>query len=122
MATIGTRLTTWLRGRKVGRDQFGNRYFRGRPRTGYQRERRWVIYAGEDEASAVPPAWHAWLHHMVEDPPRDDAPRYPWQKEHQPNMTGTPRAYRPPGSVLEGRRRARATGDYQPWTPPKASS
>lgn len=121
MATIGTRLMTWLRGTKVGRDQFGNRYFRGKARAGYRRERRWVIYDGVDEASAVPPAWHAWLHHMVEDPPLDNAPRYDWQVEHQPNLTGTPGAYRPPGSVLEGSKRAPATGDYEAWTPPKAS-
>jgi NADH:ubiquinone oxidoreductase subunit len=26
-------------------------------------------------------------------------------------------AYHPPGSVLRGGQRARATGDYEPWTP-----
>jgi len=26
-------------------------------------------------------------------------------------------AYHPPGSILRGGRRARATGDYEPWTP-----
>ena len=35
-------------------------------------------------------------------------PRYPWQKPHQPNLTGTPLAYRPPGSVLRGGERAHA--------------
>jgi len=62
------------------------------------------------------------LHHMVEEPPLADAPTYPWQLEHQPNQTGTPAAYRPPGSVLAGGKRARATGDYQAWTPPRESS
>jgi NADH:ubiquinone oxidoreductase subunit len=28
-------------------------------------------------------------------------------------------AYRPPGSILAGGRRPKATGDYQPWTPGK---
>ena len=32
-------------------------------------------------------------------------------------MTGTPYAYHPPGSILRGGHRARATGDYEPWTP-----
>jgi NADH:ubiquinone oxidoreductase subunit len=32
-------------------------------------------------------------------------------------MTGTPFAYHPQGSILRGGRRARATGDYEPWTP-----
>ncbi len=122
MATIGTRLMTWLRGREVGRDQFGNRYYRGKARSGYRRERRWVMFDGEDEASRVPPEWHAWLHHLVTDVPKDTAPRYPWQKEHQPNLTGTPAAYRPPGSVLAGGKRDRATGDYEAWTPPQGPS
>jgi NADH:ubiquinone oxidoreductase subunit len=43
--------------------------------------------------------------------------RYPWEKPHQPNMTGTPLAYHPPGSVLRGGHRPRATGDYEPWIP-----
>jgi NADH:ubiquinone oxidoreductase subunit len=32
-------------------------------------------------------------------------------------MTGTPAAYRPPGSTLAQGRRAKATGDYKAWTP-----
>jgi len=49
--------------------------------------------------------------------PRPDRSRYPWEKPHQPNMTGTPDAYYPPGSILRGGRRPPATGDYEPWTP-----
>jgi len=56
-------------------------------------------------------------HHTVDEVPRADRARYPWEKEHQPNMTGTPLAYYPPGSVLRGGNRPPATGDYQPWTP-----
>jgi NADH:ubiquinone oxidoreductase subunit len=124
--TIGTRLYTWWKGQLVGTDEFGNQYYRekgDRPTVKgggmLSRERRWVIYNGEVEASRVPPEWHAWLHHTVETPPPSGAPkrRYPWQKPHQPNLTGTPLAYRPPGSLLRGGRRARATGDYEPWTP-----
>ena len=33
------------------------------------------------------------------------------------NMTGTPEAYRPPGSILGRGVRAKATGDYKPWRP-----
>ncbi len=123
--TIGTRLFTWWKGELVGSDPFGNRYYRERPgrplRKGGgrdSRERRWVLYNGEAEASKVPPEWHAWLHHTVDEIPADAGrPKYPWQKPHQPNLTGTPLAYRPPGSVLKGGRRAPATGDYEPWTP-----
>jgi NADH:ubiquinone oxidoreductase subunit len=123
--TIGTRLFTWLKGELVGSDSEGNRYYREkrhRPlRRGggrASRERRWVIYKGEVDASRVPPEWHAWLHHTVDEVPKDaERAKYPWQKEHQPNLTGTPQAYRPPGSVLRGGERPRATGDYEAWIP-----
>jgi NADH:ubiquinone oxidoreductase subunit len=76
------------------------------------------MYRGEPEASKVPPEWHAWLHHTVDEVPHPESrPRYPWEKPHQPNMTGTPQAYRPAGSILRGGMRAPSTGDYEPWTP-----
>jgi NADH:ubiquinone oxidoreductase subunit len=117
--TIGTRLFTWLKGEPVGTDHLGNRYFRERRPPESRREKRWVLYNGEAEASKVPPEWHAWLHHTVVETPGPSAgrPHRPWQKEHQANPTGTIEAYRPPGHVLEGGRRAPATGDYEPWRP-----
>jgi NADH:ubiquinone oxidoreductase subunit len=121
--TIGTRIMTWFRGELVGHDGEGNRYFRdnrgralerggGRP----SRERRWVLYNGAVEASRVPPEWHAWLHHTTDDIPTGRL-KYPWQKEHQRNLTGTPAAYRPSGSVLRGGAREHATADYEAWRP-----
>ena len=114
---LGTWLFTMIKGRRVGADAYGNVYYdERRPRAGH-RLRRWVAYAGAPEASLVPPEWHAWLHHTVNEVPRADRPRYSWEKPHEPNMTGTPYAYHPPGSILRGGHRSRATGDYEPWTP-----
>jgi NADH:ubiquinone oxidoreductase subunit len=123
--TIGTRLMTWLRGELVGTDAFGNRYYRDKSqrkleRGGgrFSREKRWVIYNGEAEGSRVPPEWHGWLHHTVDEVPSDGGElKYAWQKPHQPNLTGTPDAYRPPGSLVRGGHRAPATGDYEAWKP-----
>jgi len=85
-ATLGTWLLTWLRGELVGADDYGNRYYRlkgDKPRRlgggRFSRERRWVIYNGEPEGSKVPPEWHAWLHHMVNEVPQPRQ-RYPWEK------------------------------------------
>jgi len=119
--TLGTRLYTWLRGDLVGSDDSGNRYYRdrtGASRADGLREKRWVVYNGEVEASRVPAEWHGWLHHAADaPPPPGGSPRKPWQKPHQPNLTGTADAYRPPGHDYRGGRRAPATGDYEPWTP-----
>ncbi len=118
-----TRVLTWLKGEEVGRDAQGNRYYRHK-RGGFthkdslRRERRWVVYAGEPEASRVPPEWHAWLHHTTDEiPPKEGIPRRPWMRDHLPNVSGTELAYRPPGHPLRGGRRPRTTGDYEAWSP-----
>jgi NADH:ubiquinone oxidoreductase subunit len=110
----------WRRGTLVGTDSFGNRYFSSPVNGKWGRDSRWVLYAAEDEASLVPPEWHGWLHHSANEPPTEQSRTVrPWQKPHLPNATGTDAAYRPPGHTLEGSHRARATGDYQAWTPPE---
>lgn len=115
--TLGTRFWTWRTGTKVGEDEMGNVYYEGgKDVDGYTR--RWVIYAGEAEGSAVGSGWHGWLHHRVDTPPsKEDYKPYDWQKTHQPNLTGTPAAYRPKGSMLNPELRPEVTGDYDAWTP-----
>lgn len=105
--------------KKVGTDSFGNKYYEGKPIKGYKRPRRWVIYKGKPEASAIPPEWHGWIHHQTNVVPdeKEISFRRSWQKPYVPNMTGTEKAYRPKGHVLEGGQRARATGDYEAWDP-----
>lgn len=112
-------VTLFSGARLAGIDQAGNKYYRAKARRGYNRERRWVIYKGAPEASSVPPEWHGWLHHQTDQIPTGAATSYrqPWQKPHQPNLTGTRQAYRPPGHVLAGGRRPDTTGDYEAWTP-----
>jgi NADH:ubiquinone oxidoreductase subunit len=113
--------TALSRGEKVGVDQLGNRYYRAKPRQGYKRERRWVMYKGAPEASNVPPEWHGWLHYQTDIVPDEQGEsfRRPWQKPHKPNLTGTDQAYRPPGHILKGGKRPAATGDYEAWQPPE---
>ncbi len=116
--TMGTRLYTWFKGTPVGTDPFGNRYFLEKKPPAGRREKRWVLYDGDAEASKVPPEWHAWLHYTIDEVPKDGGkPHLSWQKPHVPNLTGTAEAYYPPGHALEGGQRAKATGDYEPWTP-----
>jgi NADH:ubiquinone oxidoreductase subunit len=111
-ATIGTRLMTWWKGERVGEDQFGNHYYKAK-----RGHRRWVVYRGRAEASKVPPQWHAWLHYTIDAVPGGDGGGPEWERQHQPNLTGTEHAYHPSGSLLEGGRRAATTADYESWTP-----
>lgn len=109
--TLNTQLYTWRRGVKVGEDAQGNAFF-----TTKDGKRRWVIYAGEVEASRVSPDWHGWLHHTFKETPSDrPLPRQSWEKPHQENLTGTPLAYAPEGSIRRNAPVARK--DYEAWTP-----
>jgi NADH:ubiquinone oxidoreductase subunit len=113
---LGTWIATLFKGNLVGTDAAGNHYYQERAIRPNGRARRWIIYKGAVEASAVPPEWHSWLHYTTDKPIQTSAHRS-WGKAHIANQTGTPDSYRPPGHDYEGGRRDRATGDYEAWTP-----
>lgn len=118
-ATIGTFFTIAKRGELIGTDELGNRYYQSRDNVSYDgRKRRWVIYEGYADASKVTPDWHGWLHYTFDEPPTEaPLPRRRWELDHRPNMTGTPLAWHPQGSLLEEGVRPAATGDYEAWKP-----
>ena len=118
--SIGTRLYTLLFGQLMGQDRYGNRYYRrrgGHAPGRFRREMRWVLYKGEPEASKVPPEWFGWLHYSQNEPPKPgEQPARPWQKEHLPNLTGTPLAYHPPGSAVVASEN-KPKPPYEAWRP-----
>lgn len=117
-ATLGTLFQIWRKGNKVGEDEFGNTYFEENGEGYDGRKRRWVTYKGYADASRVPPEWHGWLHYMYDETPID-APLHTqsWEREHIPNLTGTVHAYKPKGSLANGGKRAKVSGDYEAWSP-----
>lgn len=112
-ATIGTLVYTFFNGEKVGEDVQGNIYYQEK-----KGPKRWVIFKTDIEASKISPEWHMWLHHTVDYTPLERKPdRKAWEKDLEPNMTGTIDAYYPTGSLNEGGLRKKTTGDYEAWTP-----
>ena len=88
--TLGTRIQTFIYGKYVGKDKNGNKYYQSKS------GKRWVIYNGEIEASKIPYEWYSWIHHIgnkIEN--THELKKYKWQKEHQPNQTGTKESYHP---------------------------
>lgn len=118
--TWGTRLWVALHGIYVGSDETGNRYYKSKAMTGPNgRQRRMVIYTGGyAEASTIPSGWHGWMHYRTDVAPSEETyVARAWEKPHEPNLTGTPLAYRPDGSLLAKGERPRVTGDYDAWSP-----
>lgn len=108
--TWGTQFYTWRKGQKVGEDAQGNVFYQSKE------GRRWVIYNGEAEASRIGADWHGWLHYTWDEPPTDEPLQHkPWEKPHLPNLTGTPAAYVPPGSLR--RPAPQEKSDYEAWAP-----
>jgi NADH:ubiquinone oxidoreductase subunit len=118
-ATWNTLFYTWRKGERVGHDAYGNTYYRAASAVPESiPERRWVIYSGYSEASQVPPGWHGWLHHRVDQPPMSDGYEAKfWEKPHTENFTGTAKAYHPPGSIVAGATPKPAAPAYQAWRP-----
>ncbi|MDB2407350.1 NADH:ubiquinone oxidoreductase subunit NDUFA12 [Jannaschia sp.] len=110
-ASIGTQLFTNRYGTEVGTDAEGNTFYRNTDDT-----RRWVIYAGDNDATRVGPDWYGWLHHTYKQTPTD-APiaHKTWEKPHQPNRTGSDAAFLRQGSIR--RADSKPTADYEAWTP-----
>ncbi|MGB7418243.1 MAG: NADH:ubiquinone oxidoreductase subunit NDUFA12 [Erythrobacter sp.] len=125
-ATIGTQLwASRTKSEHVGTDAAGNKYYRERREDGgkstgsyTQRERRWVIYDGANDASRVPSEWHGWLHGSFDGVPESHLPPARiWEVDYTPNATGTSAAYLPKGSLDRGGKRAATDGDYEAWSP-----
>ncbi len=109
--TLGTQLFTWRKGVRVGEDDQGNIFYRT-----IDDKRRWVIFNGETEASRVSPDWHGWLHFTWNEPPTSKPLAHKtWEKPHVENLTGTPAAYVPQGSLRRAQPAERR--DYEAWQP-----
>ena len=115
---IGTKIYTWIYGKYVGEDEFGNRYYCNSENFEDSSAKRWVIFKGEIEASTIPPHWHAWLHKTINIPPINYSHQYSWQKNIEPNLTGTSKAYFPNSQNLTKlKNRKKNDIEYEKWQP-----
>ncbi len=124
---LKTKLFTLVYGKKVGEDQYGNKYYQATPRTKWWqlhrpastkwgRDRRWVAYHKKFikngvEASAVPAEWNIWLHY-ISDKPLNESKKHDWQKEFIANPTGTKEAILPKNYVS-----SQKSENSETWTP-----
>ena len=66
--TFGTFLKTFFTGKLVGKDENGNKYYKNKY------DERWIVYAGNVEASKINSDWYLWMHHTTNEIPTDDPP------------------------------------------------
>ena len=87
--TVGTFLKTLFYGKFVGKDDYGNKYYRSK------KDERWVIYSNIIESTKITNEWYLWMHHTIKDVPSKNADKYLWQKDLMENLSGTKEAYTP---------------------------
>ena len=87
--TFGTMLKTLFFGRYVGKDEYGNKYYKN------SIDERWVIYSKEIEATKITSEWYLWMHRTTDKIPDNQETKYSWQKKHVENRTGTTERYYP---------------------------
>ena len=87
--TVGTFLKTFFTGTLVGKDDFGNKYYKNK------KNERWVIYSQEVEATKISSEWYLWIHHTTDRLPEKSEQKFNWQKKHLENQTGTKNKHNP---------------------------
>ena len=88
--TFGTFLKTLFTGTLVGKDEYGNKYYKNKA------DERWVLYSSDIEATKITSDWYLWMHHTTDKIPSDnEKKKYSWQKKHVENRTGTKDSYKP---------------------------
>ena len=87
--TFGTFLKTLFFGKFVGTDSYGNRYYKNK------KDERWVVYKDTVDASKITSEWFLWMHHTINETPKDKQKKHLWQKKHLENQTGTINSYKP---------------------------
>ena len=112
--TIGTKLYTFLNGKKVGEDYLGNFYYESN-----DQKNRWCIYRDQSEASRISPEWNSWLRFITNTRPPSNNLTYDWQKRYNGNPTGLDSAYKPSllGMGEKNRDLKNFQSDYKAWKP-----
>ena len=112
--TVGTKLYTYFKGKKVGEDYFGNSYYESKDKTN-----RWCIYSNESEASKISPEWNSWLRFISDSSPDGSDTVYEWQKVFNGNLTGIEGTYKPGIVRVSSSKKDTSSyeADYQAWKP-----
>ena len=73
--TFGTLLKTFFFGKFVGKDKLGNKYYKNK------KDDRWVIYSNDVEATKITSDWFLWIHHTINEVPKEEVAKFHWQKD-----------------------------------------
>ena len=112
---LGTLIYTLFKGKEVGKDKLGNRYFISKNKP----FRKWVLYKNNKNPTTIPVNWQLWL----TDDDYNSLPgeegsnqKYAWEKNRIKNYTGTVNAYHPTKKLNE-KQNTNKKLKYKNWNP-----
>lgn len=110
------RLLIWFKGKFVGNDSLGNRYYEEKPKSVYngRQQRRWVIYKSRYDVGKIPPEWHAWLHYRTDKPLSGQVFDL---DQNQPELIGTQKTVPVDKNNKIVKLDTKMKRSYQPWIP-----
>ncbi|TPX34557.1 hypothetical protein SmJEL517_g02798 [Synchytrium microbalum] len=81
-------------GTLVGKDSFGNEYYEDK--NDVAGRDRWVMYAKWNyDPTQIPPEWHQWMQHVIDETPTKVPPIEPiYRQPYSESLTGTTSAFK----------------------------
>ena len=61
-----------------------NKYYKNK-----KKDERWVIYSNDVEATKITSDWFLWIHHTVNEIPKEKKKNFTGKKTHSENKTGS---------------------------------
>ena len=89
---IGTILYSLLNGKKVGEDNYGNRFYIHKK----NKKKRWVLYKKQIDPTSLEVEWQIWLTKTNQNREiKINKQSFKWQKNKKANLTGSRDSYHP---------------------------
>lgn len=109
---IGTILYSFFRGKKVGQDKIGNKFYVHKE----IQSKKWVLYKNNIDPTSLEVKWQIWLTSTNSNLPTTiEKSNFIWQKDKQPNLTGTVDSYHP--KINKGNKNIPKENKNSTWNP-----
>ena len=111
---IGTILYSFLKGKKVGQDKIGNKFYVHKN----NENKKWVLYKYIVDPTSLDVKWQIWLTTANSNAPLSiEENNFKWQKDKQPNLTGTINSYHPKININKSKKDIKNENKNSTWSP-----
>ena len=111
---IGTILYSFLKGKKIGQDNIGNKFYIHKK----IKNKKWVLYKYSIDPTSLDVKWQIWLTSTNNNVPLTiEENNFKWQKDKKPNLTGTTGSYHPKINVAKRKKHIEKKYNNSTWNP-----